>query len=369
MLCSCGNFSASSPFDSLKKLQGQAIPAELEITDTIVINAASTSLDGEWLLMDSMLVFLDKAIVPIKKFSLTGEYRDRFFRYGRGPGEFSLPALFFQKIRPDAYFYIDRNSNLILMDSIFRRRKEVNFLREIAKDADMKKLYRHPDPKNTAMYELETGNNQILLFDGKIICPVTTEHIHYNGYFKKSKAYDFYRESYTLMALDTATLSCSKLFGLYPPMYHNKIIPNFKACHTATDGYLLYVSYEAAPGIYVYDKQLNLFGYFGEAVPGISSEYPSTNNLDEAESNFKKHRETYGYYSKIKCANNYLFRTYLLPGGKTGVQIYQEGVLVSDSLLPYPCFSFIGYYSPYYYALADVNLEDETFTLLTFKLK
>lgn len=367
--CSCRNFSTSSAFDNIEKIQGQADAVKLEIVDTLVVNATSTSLSGEWLLPDSTLVFLDKAIVPIKRFTLTGEYQERFFRYGRGPEEFISPALSFHKLSPDSYLYVDRNSNLILLDSVFRRKKEINFLREIARDIDPEKLYRHPDPENPAMYELEVGDNQISVFGGKIICPVTTEHIRYNGYFKKSKAFDFYRRSYTLVALDTATLNFEQTFGNYPPVYHNRIIPNFKACHTATDGNLLYVSYEADPKIYVYDKQLALHGYFGEAVPGISSGFPSTNDLDEAERNYKMHRKTCGYYSKIKCADNYLFRRYQLPGERPGLQIYREGMLVCDTLPAYSTFDIIGYYPPYYYALAGTDLENETFSIITFQLK
>lgn len=58
------------------------------VLDTIFIDASFTSLEGEWLLKDSRLYFIDQALVGVKVFDLDGLYIEKHIERGRGHGSF-----------------------------------------------------------------------------------------------------------------------------------------------------------------------------------------------------------------------------------------------------------------------------------------
>jgi hypothetical protein len=163
-------------------------------------------------------------------------------------------------------------------------------------------------------------------------------------------------------------IDIEKLFGHYPPIYMESIIPNFRYNHLASSVDYLYAGYEADPNIYLYDKELKLCGYIGEPVEGIATNFPETTTLDEAESKVIEHKNLCGYYSKVNYINGYLFREYVKPNSVNGLQIYKDGNLIFEEDFTNE-FNMIGYIEPYYYAHVKTDLEQELFKILKFKLE
>lgn len=341
---------------------------QIQVIDTLCMDMSATSLLGEWIISKDEILFLDAKLVPIRKYTPEGVFKESLFAQGRGPHEFISPALCFIPVDTN-YLYIDRNSYFFFLDSLYNKKSEMNLLVDLQKECDKQDLYKNPNPENASMYEMEIGDNQIVEFGEYLVFPITTEHIKYNGFFKKSGAEDFYKNSYTLLALNKQTLQHKTLFAKFPPAYHNRIIPNFKACNIccATDS-TLFVSYQADSNIYLYNNKLELIGSFGKPVEIINKNYPQTNTLDEAEKNYKKHQKEYGYYSEIKQTQQYLFRNYIGSGGRLGLQIYKDYGLVYDSLLPYDVFEIIGFIEPYFYATIKRDLEEEKHSMIRFKI-
>jgi hypothetical protein len=163
------------------------------------------------------------------------------------------------------------------------------------------------------------------------------------------------------------SIKVEKYFGQFPPIYRNTIIPNFKNNHLTSDCNNLYVSYEADPNIYVYDKDFKLLGYIGEPVNGIATVFPKTTTVEEAEDNYNYHKSKCGYYHKINFINGYLFRNYVKPNKVKGIQIYKDGNKVYEKDFDKE-FNIIGYIEPYYYAHIETDIEDELFKIVKFKI-
>lgn len=370
LMCSCNNSDSliQTNYESAINLNSSKKQIQLSIIDTLIIDASNTSLSGEWIIIDSNLIYLDKHIVTIKKYNLNGELIDALFSRGRGPKEFLSPPICFTRLPHNKYLYIDRDSYFFILDTLFNKQLKINLIEKVAKSCNMEDLYNNPDPNNISMYEMSIRDNQFIVFGENIIFPITTEHIKYNGYYKKNNAINFYKQSFTLLTLDIHTLNPIHLFANFPPIYRDKIIPNFKECNISANDSILFVSYQADPNIYLYNKQLELFGYFGKSADIINSNYPQTKTFEEAELNYKRHRQENGYYSEIKSIQKYLFRNYIGSGNKLGLQIYQDYGIVYDSLLPYDIFEMIGYIEPYFYAITKCDSENETYNIIRLKI-
>jgi hypothetical protein len=344
---------------------------QLNLIDSILIDGGNMSLSGNWVTDGKDLFYRDNNIVSIKVFTPRGEIKQRLFTRGRGPKELISPPIALKVLNDREYLYVDHNSCFYLFDSVLNILKSFNFYQHgRQKDLIFKqRLYDNPDPKEILMYELSSNENQIEEFGGKIIFPITTEHIKYNGYYRNAEAKKFYRESFTLMAIKETDFTVDTIFAKFPSVYHKKILPNFKDCYITKSDSLLFVAYEADYKIYEFNLNLELLSAFGVKSQYINSDYPERNTFEDAESHYKEDRISHGYYSKISYINKYLFRIYHTKDNKLGMQIYSGSDLLYDRFLSYDICEMIGYISPYYYANIKCDIENEKYTIVKFQIK
>ena len=113
-----------------------------------------------------------------------------------------------------------------------------------------------------------------------------------------------------------------------------------------------------------------VIGSFGWQEKEILGRYPAIRSFQEYEERYRSQRAEFGYYSRLSCFNNYVFRTCKLDG-KTcwKLQVYerQSGDLVHDIMIPNN-IEILGCVDDYYYAFVREDLENEHFILIRFKI-
>lgn len=342
----------------------------INTVDSVIVDARNMSLSGFWITDGRYLYYKDNNIVTIKKYSPDGIECERYFSRGRGPEEMLRPPLAFKRFDNGDYIYIDYDSQFFYFDSLMNKKWTYNFYKvgEQSGTVFRRNLYNNPDPNEVLMYELSSNENQVELLGDNIVFPVTTEHIKYNGFYKASRAKEFYKHSYHLMALNKNTLK-KEIFGKFPSIYHKHMWSNFMDCHITKDDSLLYVSFEADHKIYVYNKDLKLVSSFGGKAENIDSSYPERYTFEEATNNQKKDRETHGFYSSIYFINNYLFRIYHTKHNKIGMQVYLDRKLIYDRIMNNEIFEMIGYIKPYYYVNTKCDIDNEIYTITKLFIK
>ena len=373
LVISCAEPSINTEYENLKKLDGiEQSSVSIVYRDTVNIDARGTSLQGHWSVHGKQLSFADEHIVRVSMYDTLGHRLNSLFSQGRGPSEFLSPPLSFIQLSSGKYLYSDKNQNLYLLSSSeYIKEKHTNLIkaglpaRNVAKF--MNDLKTTPDPDNFAMYELCFQGYDFIEYNGNLLFPVTTEHVVFNGFMKKY-APDFYKKSFTVMAVDTGKFKIENVLCKFPPVYHEKVIPNFKDCHLTTDGNLLYVCFEADPNIYVLNEKYDMLGYFGEAELEIKDDFIETFSFEEATRNFFKHRKLCGHYGNLSSFGDYVFREFFLPGNKKGIQIYRDYTLVHTLYPVKEDFTMIGYIFPYYYAVLECDIDNEIYRIIKFEL-
>ena len=343
------------------------------VCDTIVANGEATSLDGKWLMKDNRLVFIDKQLAGIRLFSLDGAYLGRHINRGRGPNEVLSPFHDADYVNDDSFVAIGQGWFLYLFDSLFTMKREpYSFYKSIEQSMSMdakNHLLKHPDPKDEQMYEFNYAQcKQIKYIDNKLLMSIVTEHISYNGYFTNARSKEFYRDSYLYLFLNFDNWSMGKMFGHYPPVYYKKNIPAFSKYNIDIFDNKIFTAFEADSLIYVRDNNGVLMYSLGFRAPCISNGYPETRTIEEHDAFVRMRKKEFGHYSDIKIVNGYLFRSYQKRDHLGyGLQIYLEDNLIGDITLT-ESLKIIGGYDGYFYGELPVDLENECFRILKFKL-
>lgn len=345
----------------------------IEITaihsDTIFIDASSTSLEGEWHLKGNKLYFIDQALVGVKVFDLNGQYITKHIEKGRGPNEILQP-IFAGSFSDREYFVaIDQGWIISLFNEEFKKEKSYILFGDI--DGDQKvwnNLLRNPDPEEFRMYEFFISSRGIRFLNDQVIIPVITEHVDYNGFFKNANTTDFWLRSYNFLTIDIQNAKTGKLFAHYPPIFRERNIPAFSLVSFDTGKDYMYCSYGADSLIYIRDNHGKLIKSMGYAASSIKGDYPETSTFEDYSSNFRKHQKKHGYYKQIKIANNHLFRSYQKDGEMGyGLQIYRNNNLIGDVSFSEDVH-MIGYSDGYYYGALPVDTDLEQFRIVKFKI-
>lgn len=337
--------------------------------DTILIDASSTSLEGEWHLKDNKLYFIDQALVGVKVFDLEGQYIAEYIEKGRGPNEILQPILAGSFSDGGDFVGIDQGWMISLFDGSFKKEKSCILFGDI--DGDKKvwdNLLQNPDPDEFRMYEFFISARSVRFLNDQIIIPVITEHVDYNGFYKNANTQDFWLKSYNFLTIDIQNRKTGKLFGHYPPIFRERNIPTFSLLSFDTGNGHIYCSYGADSLIYVRDNNGRLINSMGYAASSIRGEYPETETFEDYSSNHRKHQKEYGYYKRIKIANDHLFRSYKKDGDTGyGLQIYKNNDLIGDISFSEDIY-IIGYSNGFYYGVLPGNMDLEQFRIVKFEL-
>ena len=364
----------NSPYDSIER-RGKDLATDTKDSnlsvDSIYVDGAMTSLSGHWILRDSSLYFFDKYSVGLKAFSLDGRFLYERIKEGRGPDEMLSPAWCVALDGENGNFIVHGNENEL--SSIDRHyvvkpitRTWCTSISPKFGKKDWVDLYEHPDPAVPQMYEYNFVCNRIAVHGNRIIIPVITEHVSYNGYEKNTK--DFWKNSRIFLSFDMDDLQGTcKIFGRYPPVYRHSNIPVFAAYDFAIAGDEIYVTFAADPRIYVLDMDGKPLYSFGKASDRISGRYPTTHSFSQYEKEREKTLGKHGYYSRIFVSGDTVLRTCHTDDGEWILQHYTGSDYAGSFRTGLP-LEILGKIGDCYYAFARVDVENERFVFVKFKI-
>ena len=202
-----------------------------------------------------------------------------------------------------------------------------------------------------------------------VFFPIQSQHPEFN--FVESKNY--YENARVLAKLDLQTGKVVDLLGRFSPVYQqfNNIgqfsLVNFDIAPNGD----FYLSYEADSVIYQYDADFNIKNAFGCKGKEMEQGYKEILNKQDFQHNYKKQRETKGYYTWIEyiAQRDLLFRSYQKSGTKAndGLQIYNDSILLGDVEVP-KGMRVIGYIEPYFYSSTDIDEMGEKIKVYRFKI-
>ena len=257
-----------------------------------------------------------------------------------------------------------------IFDTKYHRRERYRLFSEISfKDADWDHLLHNPDPEVNYMYEFNYDISAgIQCIESNLLIPVITEHVEYNGYSINRNTKKFWKDSYIFAFIRLDSMLFQKKFGHYLPVYQSQNIPVFaRYSFDCYDG-KIFTSFSADSLIYVRDSKGALTHAIGFQAPGMSKEYPPTKSYDDYALFTRTQLKICGYYTDLKVINGYVFRSYRREKESGyGMQIYRDNDLIGDVLMGAP-LKIIGAYNGYFYAVLPVDLENERYIILKFRL-
>lgn len=333
---------------------------------------------GQWLMRDSVLMFVDKFAVGVKEYSLDGTFLNEHIRQGRGPDEMICPphVSAIDECSGDLTMQ-DQNGVIVRFDRNYEKAEDndytawFNELDTTFLSLDWKLLYDHPDPEIPQMYEYNFECRRMRAKGGMTFLPVITEHAHYNGYSRADKARKFWREAYTFISFDPDDIAGTKhLFGHYPPVYRSRNLPVFATYDFYLQDSTVVVGFAADLNLYVMDFDGNILKSFGFEEDGVGNEWPQTKNFEQYESSRLRLLKEYGRYGRISHCGRYIFRNCKLPGDRGWrLQIYEDdgydliGIIDTDDEL-----DVLGSYDGTIYASCGVDLDAEQFKIVKFRI-
>lgn len=338
--------------------------------DTLYIGAGATSLEGQWLLKRDRLLYVDKHMVGVREYDFDGNFLRKGISRGKGPNEMSSPFFVSMVTTDDELTGMDSMWQIFCYDTLYHWvfPHFGLFSDHTINDANYEELLRNPHPEQMAIYEYNFYVNKICRYGQQLFVPVVIEHQRFNGYEINSDAKKFWKTSHIFVLIDLETQQTQKLFGTYSPAYQAKNIPNFSGYDFDIKGKNLYYAFAADTLIYIRDLDGVLKGTMGFSSPGISSSFPETKTVDEAESQREEQLKKYGYYTTLTMAGDYLFRGYKKEEDKGyGLQIYKNADLVGD-IHTTEEMNILGYQDGFYYGELPVDVDGEQFRIVKFRL-
>lgn len=345
---------------------------EVEL-DSITINADSTGMYGNFMLMDSSLVFVDITQCKIFAFSLdNGELLNTYSQRGQGPGDMQ-GVMYGTVIEPDGNRMLIVNSSAYVyeFDKSTGEVKPAGRM-GIYQDIEDKDNYESPE-----CYFAMTGGMDDLgvtttaLDDTTLLVPVVL-----NNRNLTELSADRYEKGHILAHFDPRTMRVRELKGSFPQWYKDNPMPAFEFFDYAVEPEtgVIYVSHGPDSLIYRYDRDYNLIGRFGLEPQGTDRSY--TRGFEkEPYVAFREDIKHVGantglYYDPT---DRILFRTTMtdFPTGRTILQGYRGDDMIMEQEMP-AYFKMLGRYGDRYYGVRFKPAEDEDnlyFNLYSFRLK
>lgn len=367
--CTGSDQYSNLPYNEKKNIVYSGIESE-----DFIIDGSMSSMDGQWLMKDSLLYFVDRHVVGVNVYDKNGMFMDSFIDMGRGPNEM---------ISQSAYSTFDlSNGNFVMYDSnysfnVFKQDHTKEFVSEtwvymapkLYDGKEYQKLVEFPTPSSLAVYDYNFMCDRVCVSDNVAFLPVIIEHPKYNGYDKGCNAKDCWKNSSTFLAFDIHDILGSfKLFGSFPPVYSKHNIPIFATYDFQLVDGKFYVSYAADPKIYVMDCDGTLLHSFGSPGNKVSCKFPDTNTFEEYEECFEIQRQQYGHYDRLFSCADFLFREYYDDDCGWNLQVYENEILVGD--FPLDChLDIFGCCDGSFFAFKKIDYEGEAFVLTKFRLK
>ncbi|CDN32968.1 hypothetical protein BN938_2903 [Mucinivorans hirudinis] len=334
ILCYACTSSSKGEYEGLDNRSERNIKELRVVFDTVLIDGAITSMEGEWRVWGDKLIFADANMVGIRVFDSKGNFLARYINDGRGPNEMVSPCVSVSILGENDLLLLDANMSMIRCDSLFGFTQKVIAFAENwqpGDNEDVKDMHK-ADPENSMIYEYNVSTKYTKKLSDRIVAPILTEHYAFNGYFANVKNY--WKNSYIFAFMNDKTLRAEEKFGHFPPIYSEKNLPNFGFYNfDAGSDELLYVTFAIDSLIYAFDKNGKLRFSFGNSPDTFRDiVYTPTITFEEADERYWDDMEQGAYYNGIMIDGEKIVRSYKNQGVGTGggVQVYNDNVLEYD---------------------------------------
>lgn len=332
---------------------------EIQI-DSLVISGDSTSFSGNFELMDTNLIFVDRKYCKLFPFSIyTGKPGKPFGGLGKGPNEMT-GIIAGSAIEPadTSMWILDANNGIYEFSS---NSGKIDYLTRL--DFSWDKLERNnfesPSLYNTleaiflGITMMDIGNDELLM-------PVSIVNRHLD----ESNA-DRYLKGHIFGLFDKKSLELKKVFGKFPEYYKDTPLPLFEFFDYAMNrrDSILYVNHAPDSLIYCYRYPDSLLYAMGFEPQGLHRDF-SYVGYDINIPAFKKDvydvsLNTGLYYDPV---DELLFRSSVIDytAGNSVLQVYQDKNLIAEVKVP-PFFKMLGRVGDRYYAVRfrPIETEDE----------
>ncbi len=338
--------------------------------DSIIINADSTSLRGNFMLLDSALMFVDQHYCRVFSYSISdGELIDTFSRYGQGPDEMT-GILYGSPINPqDTMAWIMNSSNGVFVFSPESGHVDYKGILDFGWDSQIMNDY-----ESTSCYNImemsDFGVTMTKMNDSTVMLPLSL--IHRNIEKVNKQRYD---KGHIFGLVDSKTLKVRRLIGNYPENLKLTPTPFFDFFDYSVDfvNSRIYTSFASDSLIYCSDFQGKVLYAFGYEPSGIDRKY--TLGYDTTIEDFRNDISHVGINTGIYLdpENEMIFRCSMtdFASGVIKMQIYKDSDLIAELSMP-PYFKLLGKIGAEYYGVRFLPLENEDnshFVMYRFSIK
>ena len=336
---------------------GERISTDTAIKiDSIHISADSTSLRGNFALMDSSLIFVDNTYCKLFEFNINnGKLAQTYSGYGQGPNEMT-GIMFGSVVHPsDTSMWIFDSSNGIYEFTPVNGKVEYKGKLDFSWTSETT-----DDLASTACYGLmemsDFGLSVNQIADSVILIPLSLINRKVEN-IKSAR----YTDARIFGKVNPETLAIIGLEGRFPDIYKESPMPAFEFFDYTVDycNSRIYVNHAPDPLIYCYDFNGNVVNSLGLEAQGINRNY--TKGYEPSFETFKKDIAHVGSNTGVyyDSDNGLLFRTSLanFPSGRSIMQIYKDNNLILEQEMP-PYFKLLGKYGTSYYGVRFIPLDD-----------
>lgn len=327
------------------------------VLDTLHADAPESSYAGFSGLQGDKIFFADRYSCWVYEFNKNLQPVARHMGKGRGPHELPLGNIEGYAVFDNGnHCFVGSTRDLYLYDSLFNQTASVSFLAARGED-NGENVFERED-----FYNLNYENLIIKKFNESLFFNVDGGDNNYN-----ISTPDFYHNARIMMKINGESGKIDGFMGrISPAVKFMSAFGNYQ--YDMDPEGRFFVSFEVDSLIYVYDNNFAIEHAFGAAGKEMKMDYAELSADDNYSSQRDAEMQTKGYFTSIKKAGDYIFRTY-----KTGdaahdrMQIYRGMTLIGDVAVPHD-FHVLGYIAPYFYSSIIADENAETLTAFRFKM-
>lgn len=364
IILSCATEKSKRDFSVAPVCKKEIRVSELKI-DTVFLDNVTTSFVVESSIHDGSIYLLDKIFCVLYDFNNLGELQGRYLGQGRAKNETTIGRIATHTFIGDNFFLLDHSGGYYLYDKDFYFK---NYFRLIYnKDWNVGKIYQTPQAYTQRYNDIVCRS-----FQENVYFNVHLAHPQYNMITSMEKHLE---NNANIQEINLNKEDFGRLLAIgYPDSYQHE---TYRKAVFSSVGFDIshigdfYITYEADSLIYVYDKDFKMKTCYGFAGHDMNLNYVKTITPQEVGKNYRKERNTKGFYNWIEYVDEtkVLFRSYQKGEGmlSDGLQIYRNGILIGDVDVPRH-LKVMGYIAPYYYSYVVSDDEEERLYLYRFEL-
>ncbi len=333
--------------------------------DTLLLDSVPTSFVIESDIHAGKIFLLDKLFCTLYQFDSLGQFQRRYLGQGRAKNETTIGRIATHAFVGEELFLLDHSGGYHSYDKEFFFKDYFRLI--YSTNWNSNKIYQSP-----MAYTQRYNDIVCRAFQGCVFFNVHLAHPRYN-FVTTMKTH--LENNANIQEINLKKENFGRLLAIgYPESYESD--SDRKAVFSSVNFDIdrmgnFYLTYEADTLIYVYDKEFCMKQCFGFSGRDMDLNYVSTLTPQEVGQNYRKERNTKGFYNWMEYVDetNVLFRSYKKGKERSsdGLQIYQKGILIGDVDVP-KGLKVMGFINPYYYSYIISDEEREKLYLYRFRL-